>query len=242
MQRGADTTWKVSSEDVDRHWFEKFANLLEQNIRGVQLGIYAVAFCGLGIAIRSVRPFKKFTSPSQIPSTFFENNIKLNGKVLSIDVTSRPLLLVDHYPIMGSKWRSVGPLLPVEIESLNISQNGVCWLQTIVKNSNIEFTLLKRNPDSVSCIVSMKNRNVAKHLLSLGFASVSPFNFELRFLATYTKYYAELLKAEDRAEKMGFGMWTMPSNKYSISELLRKVPLLFRTVPWSTVQLLKFKL
>ncbi|KAK9503489.1 hypothetical protein O3M35_010034 [Rhynocoris fuscipes] len=213
---------KNLTTEYRQSWFDKVATVLESNIRGVQIGIYTVAFCGLGIALRSVRPFKKFTSPRQIPDTFFESNIKLNGKILSIDITKKPLLLVDHYPVLFSKLRTIGPPLPVEIEGINISRNGLSWLQTIAKGENIEFILLKKNSDSVSSIVMLKNRDIAKHLVTIGFATVSPFNLELKSLKLFSNYYADLLKAEERAEKRGAGMWWKAQNQFKLSEVFMK--------------------
>lgn len=44
-------------------------------------------------------------------------------------------------------------------------------------------------------------------LVSLGFASVSSLDFQLEEDPLYMKYYKQLLKAENRAEKRGLGMW-----------------------------------
>ncbi|PSN37124.1 hypothetical protein C0J52_12594 [Blattella germanica] len=199
--------------DDKRHWMEKFSLCLERNIRGVQYGIYGVAFVGLAVALRSVRPFKKFSSPKDIPASFIEKHITLNGRVVHIESSvgsSPPLLLVDHHPILASKWRrSNDKCLPVHVSSVDVLNNGVSWLQHIVAGSNVKFTVLKTNPQFASCIVtaSSTRRNVGVDLVSLGFASVSALDFDLEKDPRYIKYYKQLLSAENRAEKRGLGMW-----------------------------------
>lgn len=101
--------------------------------------------------------FKKFTSPQEIPTNFLEKHMTLTGKVVSVETSagaSPPLLLVDHYPIVGWQLRhSSMKCLPVHISSVDILNNGVSWLQHVVVGSNIRFTPLKANPESLSCIV-----------------------------------------------------------------------------------------
>lgn len=102
--------------------------------------------------------FKKFTSPQEIPTNFLEKHVTLTGKVVSVETSagaSPPLLLVDHYPIVGWRLRqSSMKCLPVHISSVDILNNGVSWLQHVVVGSNIRFTPLKANPESLSCIVT----------------------------------------------------------------------------------------
>jgi hypothetical protein len=101
--------------------------------------------------------FKKFTSPQEIPTNFLEKHVTLTGKVMSVEPSagaSPPLLLVDHHPVVGWQLRqSVTTCLPVHISSVDILNNGVSWLQHVVVGSNIRFTPLKANPESLSCIV-----------------------------------------------------------------------------------------
>lgn len=199
--------------DDERHWFEKFTLYMERNIKGVQYGIYSVAVLGLAVALRSVRPFKKFTSPQEIPTNFLEKHVTLTGKVMSVEPSagaSPPLLLVDHHPVVGWQLRqSVTTCLPVHISSVDILNNGVSWLQHVVVGSNIRFTPLKANPESLSCIVRSHTKcgDVGVDLVSLGFASVSSLDFSLEKSPAYMAYYKQLLAAESRAEKCGHGMW-----------------------------------
>jgi hypothetical protein len=68
---------------------------------------------------------------------------------------SSPLLLVDHHPVVGWQLRqSATKCLPVHISSVDILNNGVSWLQHVVVGTDIRFTPLKVNPESLSCIVN----------------------------------------------------------------------------------------
>ncbi|KAK7871728.1 hypothetical protein R5R35_014010 [Gryllus longicercus] len=207
--------------------FEKFTVLMDQNIRGVQYGVYSVAVVGLAIALRSVRPFKKFYRPQDFPTSFIEKHIKLHGKAVGVIPpfgSSPPLLLIDHTPILSLQWiRPQTPDLPVEISSINLTPNGLSWLQHVVVGTCVEFSILKVNPTSVSCIVTKQKKNVGLDLVSLGFASVSPLDFHLEKDSLYLKYYQQLLHAENRAEKKGNGIWAK-ENVGSIPRLLQKVP------------------
>lgn len=199
--------------DDERHWFEKYTLFMERNIKGVQYGIYSVAVVGLVVALRSVRPFKKFTSPREIPVGFLDKHVTLTGKVMCMETSvgaSPPLLLVDHHPVVGWQLRqSVTKCLPVHISSVDILNNGVSWLQHVVVGTSIRFTPLKVNPESLSCIINSDTKfgNVGVDLVSLGFASVSSLDFQLEKDPVYMQYYKQLLAAENHAEKRGMGMW-----------------------------------
>jgi hypothetical protein len=115
---------------------------------------------------------KKFTSPQEIPTHFLEKHVTLSGKVVSVETsagTTPPLLLVDHRPVVGWQLRqSVTKCLPVHISSVDILNNGVSWLQCVVVGSNIRFTPLKANPESLSCIVRSNTVSILYGILQVG--------------------------------------------------------------------------
>jgi hypothetical protein len=159
--------------DDERHWSEKFTLYMERNMKVVQCGIYSVAIVRLAVVVRSVRPFKKFTSPQEIPTNFLEKHVTLTGKVLSVETSAGalpPLLLVDHHPIVGWRLRqSSMKCLPLHISSVDNLNNGVSWLQHAMVGSNIRFTPLKANHESLSCIVTSHTKcGVGVDLVSLG--------------------------------------------------------------------------
>ncbi|KAL1132374.1 hypothetical protein AAG570_010329 [Ranatra chinensis] len=174
------------------------------------MAIYSVALGGLALALRSVRPFKKFKTPSEIPAEFFEKHIRLTGRVLRVDFGPKPYLLVDHSPVIGSRYRELGPGLPLNIEGIEITGNGVSWLQTVVVGELVRFTLLELQPNAVGCMVARvkkDNTNLGNALVRRGFASVAPFNHHLASDALYCKYYQSLLRDEARAERDRNGIW-----------------------------------
>uniref|UniRef100_A0A0K8T3E7 Uncharacterized protein n=1 Tax=Lygus hesperus TaxID=30085 RepID=A0A0K8T3E7_LYGHE len=185
-----------------KNWFDSMASILEQNTVGVKLGIYGLGLAGCWYAIRSVRPFTKFRTPRDVPKSFYESRIRLSGQVVGMRfLPDSTLLLVDHRPVLLAKLRERGAL-PVSIEGVNITSNGVCWLQTIVKDDEIDFQLLEpKGETAVSCLVYHKNHDVAKRLVDLGFASVAPFNHSFENDPNYSQYYKELLKLESKAER-----------------------------------------
>lgn len=99
--------------------------------------------------------FKKFNNVKDIPSSFIERRIRLSGKVVGLENNpAKPLLRIDHTPIIGRGLRSVGAGLPVDIVAVDMYPNAISWLQHVAVEKDVDFTLLKRNPDNISCIVS----------------------------------------------------------------------------------------
>lgn len=73
---------------------------------------------------------------------------------LYFQVSSRVVLRVDHIPILRSALRRRSePGLAVNISGVNIVSNGISWLQCLLKEKQIRFTLLKRQNDFLHCIV-----------------------------------------------------------------------------------------
>lgn len=199
--------------DKEQNWFDKFTVIVEQNIRGVQIGIYSVGVIGLVVALKSVRPFAHFVKPQDIPKTFVERRVPLNGRVLGVELggpATPPLLLVDHQPIIPIARQSSSGL-PVHIAGVDISGNGISWMQSVLTGEQVKFTPLKINPSSVSCIVKAPKGDVAVDLVSVGFATVSAMDFTLEKDPLYITYYKRLLKTEKRAERKGHGMWATDS-------------------------------
>ncbi|XP_047097298.1 uncharacterized protein LOC124711324 isoform X1 [Schistocerca piceifrons] len=209
--------------DDEQNWFDKFTVIVEQNIRGVQIGIYSVGVIGLVVALKSVRPFSRFVRPQDIPKTFVERHVPLKGRVLGVELggpTTPPLLMVDHQPIV-SLTRQSSSCLPVHIAGVDISGNGISWMQSVLVGDQVKFTPLKINPSNVSCIVKASKGDVAVDLVSVGFATVSALDFTLEKDPLYITYYKRLLKTEKQAERKGHGMWA--TNSTWFQRIWRKV-------------------
>lgn len=197
--------------DKDRNWFDKFASVMDQNIRGVQYGVYFVAGLGFVIAIRSVRPFLKLKSPSDIPKHFMVKKMPFYAKVVSVQPSMvpgrNPLILVNHYPLLSLPIKNETHLLPLEVASVDVTSNGFIWLQSMLVGDDIKFIPLRTDADRVYSIIYKKKQNVGQHLISIGFGSVSGLDFKLEKDEYYMNYYKSLLSEEQRAERKGAGIW-----------------------------------
>ncbi|XP_023710268.1 uncharacterized protein LOC111866017 isoform X3 [Cryptotermes secundus] len=173
---------------------------------------------------------------------FLEKHVTLAGKVVCVETSigsSPPLLLVDHHPVVGWQLRqSAKKCLPVHISSVDILNNGVSWLQHVVVGTNIRFTPLRVNPESLSCIINSDTKfgNVGVDLVSLGFASVSSLDFQLEKDPVYMQYYKQLLAAENQAEKRGMGMWADNSDGWVAHQWRRLWDRLSFALLWRKMQ------
>jgi len=202
-------------------WFVAAVDLLEQRTIGVNYSLYLLGFGGLALVARRVRPLKKFVQPSSIPKHFYEKKYKLKGKIIGIEFGPKPLLLLDHEPLLFSSLRKRGPGLPVSLESVNLSSNAVSWIQSLCIEQRVTLVLMEPHPGHVSSIVQpVKSKSdIANELVSIGFASVGALNPRLTGDKVYSQYFAKLVKAEKKAKIKGNGMW-MDSNKVTLSESL----------------------
>uniref|UniRef100_A0A8D8S500 TNase-like domain-containing protein n=1 Tax=Cacopsylla melanoneura TaxID=428564 RepID=A0A8D8S500_9HEMI len=177
--------------------------------------------------------FTKFSHIQQIPSSFIEKNIKLNGKVVDIISTQPPdtsspqstkiSILVDHRPIFKAPFSKRSHPLSISLDSVAVTEQGLTTLSEIMLNRHVDFVLLAVDNESkmVSCIVycqlpqfSLWRRlvsspsNIAFHLVETGLASVTPSDSKLAVSNTlYRQYYQRLLRYEEEAERNGRGLW-----------------------------------
>lgn len=126
----------------------------------MQYGIYTAGVVGLAIALRSVRPFKKFTTPQSIPASFIKNHVILHGRVREIDPSG--LLKIEHYPIWPLPVHR-SSLLPVKIDSIQVMGLSVPWLQTIIKGEQVRFQPISVHDNSLSCIVTREASILRQH-------------------------------------------------------------------------------
>jgi len=61
--------------------------------------------------------FKKFGKPSDIPNHFIEKRMKFSGRVVRVQGGKKPILYIDHFPILPLPFRTVGKQLPVEVST-----------------------------------------------------------------------------------------------------------------------------
>ncbi|XP_045483354.1 uncharacterized protein LOC123688748 isoform X2 [Harmonia axyridis] len=234
--------------DTVKEALNRYENIMDQEIVGVQLGCYSVALIGLSIAIRKVRPFSRFKSPQDIPNIFIKDKRELTGLVKRIDPNGA-LLMVEHKPLISLPIIPKGEL-PVKILGVEVNGLGISWLQTIVVNSEVIFVPVKKEQDLVHCKVLLPNinqmvresdvkkkdsqilkllvskkqspfLNVGENLVKIGFAQVAPIE---RSILLETKDYCDSLHSASLyalKKKLGLKYYWIPIMNMFNALLLR---------------------
>uniref|UniRef100_A0A8D8VTA1 Protein C3orf33 n=1 Tax=Cacopsylla melanoneura TaxID=428564 RepID=A0A8D8VTA1_9HEMI len=223
----------MDSNSDNSNFIDKLAFKIDEHLQEIRIGLCTIALVALGYAVKSIKPFTKFSHIQQIPSSFIEKNIKLNGKVVDIISTQPPdtsspqstkiSILVDHRPIFKAPFSKRSHPLSISLDSVAVTEQGLTTLSEIMLNRHVDFVLLAVDNESkmVSCIVycqlpqfSVWRRllsspsNIAFHLVETGLASVTPSDSKLAVSNTlYRQYYQRLLQYEEEAERNGRGMW-----------------------------------
>ncbi|KAJ8940753.1 hypothetical protein NQ314_010615 [Rhamnusium bicolor] len=145
--------------------FNGFTNLMDQNIRGVQIGCYSIAFVGLTVALRKVKPFSKFKKPSDIPNHFINERRELTGVVKRIEPNGA-LLMIEHKPLVDIPVVTSGQL-PVKISGVNVTGLGLNWLQAIVAGNEVKFVPVVKEKDLVQCEVLLlqSSKDVSNNII-----------------------------------------------------------------------------
>ncbi|XP_046385067.1 uncharacterized protein LOC124155361 [Ischnura elegans] len=208
MQSAMDSKDRKES-NPDGSSFQNLLALWEGHSCGVEFGLYTLGLVSLGLALKTVRPFLRLRTPQDIPSSFLRKNMSFNGRIIRVEPTNdSPVLIVQHNPIFRlTAGEDVDSGLPVKPIGTDIGPNGLAWMHYLLVGKEVTFTLMKKSPDVVHCIVTRNSNDVGMNLVSLGFASVSAFDLSLSQNSNYKNYYKKLLQAENRAEKRGVGMW-----------------------------------
>lgn len=198
--------------------FNKVCNIMEKDYMGVQLGCYSIALMGLTAAVRIVRPFSRFKKPSDIPNKFLKERRQLEGVVERIEPKG-PLLMVKHTPLAFSL--TTTGRLPLKIASVDVNENGIIWLQSVVPGNQIKFIPIVKEKDCVKCEIILpkavtykthsnkyfktKNLNIAEILVAIDFAKISNTP-EPPKGDSNVRYYLTLKQAELIALKRKLGL------------------------------------
>ncbi|XP_063708389.1 protein C3orf33 [Culicoides brevitarsis] len=223
------TTTSTSSDN--KTLYERFVNYMERNTKGVEIGVYATSGLLFAVAYYKIRPITKFCKPSDIPRHFIKNRLPQNGKVVRLEpsLTEGPLLRVSHKPLVNIFFASK-KTLPVKIAGIELNSNGYSWLQSIVCNQNVKFIPLTREGVAAECqvlLLDAKNPSkqpidVAKALLSLGFAKLEP-TFRCDVWHKESLEYYEILKnAQKKAKSRRNGLWYEALPQPAIHERLMR--------------------
>lgn len=190
---------------------EQFETFMQRDTRAVQILSYGIASAGLIIALYRIRPFAKFSKPSSIPAHFLREKIPLRGTVQLIEPKGG-VLMVQHKPLLPIPRLSSKEYLPVKIAGVNVTSNGVQWLQFIVNGKQITFIPLMEENGCLSSIVILPqkdqgNLKIGEELVKLGFGTSCEFQsilLEDKYILTY---WTSLLKAQKWAKWYRKGHW-----------------------------------
>ncbi|KAG6800941.1 hypothetical protein HZU73_03679 [Apis mellifera caucasica] len=196
---------------------EKFIIFSETNTKIIKVFSYGIASISLAIAVYQIKPFVKFRKPSSIPSRFLHKKVQLQGTVTRIEPNYGTLLMVDHKPLIPLPRLSNSKYLPIKIAGLDITVNGISWLQTIVNRKDINFIPLATEKNYVTCIVSMQQNKehieIGKELTKLGFAIVTEDSLKKLIKdKDILNYYKCLLNAQKWAQRKRNGHWHFVKN------------------------------
>ncbi|OXU25999.1 hypothetical protein TSAR_009177 [Trichomalopsis sarcophagae] len=183
-------------DDKPSNLFDKFASFMEHDTRGEE--------------------FARFTSPSDVPRRFFKKKVLLEGVVKNVEPAEQPYLLVDHKPLVPLPRLGTPKYLPVKIAGVNVTGNGLSWLQAVVKGQKITLLPITVENQFLTCIVMVPQKDketfsVGKELVKVGFGTVQeiPVSLEDKELKGYQR---SLQLAQKWAERKRNGIWQF---KYS---------------------------
>lgn len=161
--------------------YEEFAEFMQHNTKGVEIGIYSVSGILFAVSYYKMRPITKFGRSSDIPKHFITKRIVQFGKIKAIEpnMVAGALLRIDHKPPLNLLFASQ-KTLPVKIFGVDINSNGYSWLESVTTNHKVQFIPIKTShSDFAECQVillqnpfkhSKPNIDLAESLISLGFA------------------------------------------------------------------------
>ncbi|KAL4706985.1 hypothetical protein ACJJTC_019523 [Scirpophaga incertulas] len=193
-------------------------NLLQQDYRGVNIAVYALASAGLAASIYKIRPVSKFSKATKVPDHFISNHVSLNGMYAGVQHSPVRILVNHKAPIYLPLWHSSKPPLPVKLWGVDIvSGNAVNWLECVAKNREITLLPIGRDKDALISTVmlhlpqskkkSVEILDVGKKLVELGFAQASVSQkFDKNTIES--QLAPALLSAESWAKRYRNGVWS----------------------------------
>ncbi|XP_076234878.1 protein C3orf33 homolog isoform X2 [Calliopsis andreniformis] len=173
--------------------------------------------------------FAKFRKPSNIPSHFLKKRVPLQGTVAHIEPSHGTLLMVDHKPLIPLPRLHSSTYLPVKIAGVDVTANGVNWLQTIVNKKQITFIPLAKDKEYLSCAVTVLQQNqekikIEEELVRLGFGLIrEDFFNSVPKDKKISKYQKRLLRAQKWAQRKRNGHWhfaTIPTLLWKVQQSL----------------------
>lgn len=202
----------------DEGFFFNVQNLLQQDYRGVNIAVYALATAGLAISIHKIRPVSKFSKATKVPDHFIKNHEPLRGVYAGVQ-HSPVRVLVDHKaPIYLPLWHSSKPPLPVKLWGVDIvSGNAVNWLECVARGHEVTLKPIGRDKeDLISTVLlhlpktktkTFETLDVGQKLVELGYAKASVPQV-IKKNTIESQLAPAILSAETRAKNYRNGIWS----------------------------------
>ncbi|XP_011498715.1 PREDICTED: uncharacterized protein LOC105362883 [Ceratosolen solmsi marchali] len=205
---------------------KQFSNYIQHDCRGAEIFTYGIACTGLLTAFYKVRPFSRFTKPNDVPKHFFTKKVLLEGTVKNVEFDGVSYLLVDHKPLIPLP-RLNSNYLPVKIAGVNVTSNGINWLQTIIKGQKITFIPISTDSKFLTCIVNVLENNkeplsAGKELVKIGFGTVEELPSSSAADKNVKVYVKSLKLAQKWAERQRNGIW-QKKNPLTLTWKLRNI-------------------
>ncbi|XP_068619437.1 uncharacterized protein [Battus philenor] len=192
--------------------------LLDQDYRGVNIAVYALATASLAFSIHKIRPVSKFSKATKVPDHFIRNHEPLKGVYTGVQHSPVRLLINHKAPIFLPLWHSSKPPIPVKLWGVDIvSGNAVNWLECVAKGQMVTLKPIGRDKDDLVSTVLLHLRqpgtkavetlDVGQKLVELGFAQASvPQAIKKKTLES--QLAPAILSAESCAKKYRSGIWS----------------------------------
>lgn len=198
--------------------FYNIQSLLEQDYRGVNIAVYALATAGLAVSIHKIRPVSKYSKAGKVPNHFIRNHEPLRGVYMGVQHSPVRVLVNHKAPIYLPLWHSSKPPLPVKLWGVDIvSGNAVNWLECVAKGQLVTLKPMGRDKDDLVSTVllhlpqpktkTMETLDIGQKLVELGFAKASVPQ-DLKKNTIESQLAPIILSAEAKAKSFRNGIWS----------------------------------
>ncbi|XP_011342630.2 uncharacterized protein LOC105282392 isoform X2 [Ooceraea biroi] len=140
---------------------ERLENFMENETGPGKLVTYGIASAGLLVALYRIRP-------SRVP---------LQGTVMRVEPSNGVLLMVNHESLLPFPHFNSKSYLPVKLSGVDVTSNGISWLQSIINGNRVTFVPLAKENNYLECIVTMPQHDqdslrVGEELVKLGLGTI----------------------------------------------------------------------
>jgi len=200
-----------------KSFIDRCVSFMEKDTRGIQIVTYGVTSVGLLVALYRIRPFAKFTKPSDVPTRFVKMRVPLQGTAVRIEPRHGALIMVDHKPLVDLPRFGAAKQLSVKVAGVDVTNHGISWLQTVVGGKQIEFIPIARKTDYLDCTINVKDTeettlSIGEELVRLGFGTIGKLEPEPSIDQKILQYKAALNCAQKQAKIERNGHWHFTIN------------------------------